>query len=476
MPKSSELENRTSDLTVNEYFHFPLDFNKNLITTRHGGWVVLSGEEYDFLKSRRFNENSELFQKLEGSGILLTERGKRKVIRDLKIENSHLFNPTNYHVIAVTNKCNFNCIYCHPDANPQKDEMTEATAKKILDFIFSIPMLRNCQIVIEGGEPLLKWDLMKFIHKEGKRKAEEKNLEFHFSFTTNASLMTEKIAEEISEMKIYPCLSFDGPKELHDKQRPLIDGRGSYDKVTYWFRELREKYKTRAHAIPVITNISLKYGPKAFIDEYLKLGQESVFFKPFRASGRALKSIDNLEMKPEDFFNFWKEGIEYCISLNKKGIKIRELNTIYFITNILSPHRKSMCHRRPCGAGLSILSYNSDGTINGCDATRGQGFLDLGHVDEDDYPTIRSRALPLLALAPDLIPVCSSCPFVAYCSLCLADNFGRENDLYPKVPRSFGCQWQKLAFSYLFQKFSKNDEDAEILRSWGYNCGGRGIT
>lgn len=455
-----------TEVIQNEYFSFPLGSNLTLISTRHGGWIILSDDEYKAFKSKKFDEDSELFKKLEEVGIILTKRSIRKITRDLRIENRFLFSPPNYHVIAVTNKCNFNCIYCHPDALPQKDEMNEKTAKKVLDFIFSIPMAGICQIIIEGGEPLLKWDLIKFLHRESSKRAKEKNLNLRFSFTTNLSLMTDKIAQELSEMEINPCVSLDGPKELHDKQRPFVGGGGSYDKVVYWMEKLKNKYKLRLSAIPVITNLSLKYGPEAIVDEYLKAGLNMVFFKPFRASGRALASFKELEMKPEDFYNFWKRGIEYCLSLNKKGTRIRELNTVYFITNILSPYRKSMCHRRPCGAGFSILSYNADGTINGCDSARGQGFLDFGHVDKDDYQTIRSRTLPLLALSPDLTPICSTCPFMAYCGLCLADIYGRENDLYPKIPRSFNCRWQKLVFEYLFKKFSEDKEDAKILQSW----------
>jgi len=450
---------------INEFFSFPLG-DKILVTTRHGGWNILSDEQYQLLKSGKVDENSELFKNLEGAGIILTENGTRKVIQDLSIENNFLHLPTRYHVIAVNNKCNFNCIYCHPNATPREDEMKTETARKVLDFIFSIPMQRSCHIVIEGGEPLLNWDLIKFIFQEGKKKAAEKNLKLRFSFTTNLSLMTDEIAQEFSDMRVIPCVSFDGPKELHDKQRPFVGGRGSYDTVTYWFKKLRNDYKINIHAIPVITNISLKYGPEAIIDEYLKLGEEVVFFKPFRASGRALASFKELDMKPQDFYDFWRRGIEYCFSLNKKGIKIRELTTSYYITNILSPQRWSMCHRRPCGAGFSILSYSPNGTINGCDATRGQGFLELGHVDEDDYPTIRSRVLPLLALSPDLTPICSTCPFMAYCRHCLSDVYGRENDLYPKIPRSFECHWQKAAFEYLFQKISEDTKDAQILLSW----------
>jgi len=117
-----------------------------------------------------------------------------------------------------------------------------------------------------------------------------------------------------------------------------------------------------------------------------------------------------------------------------------------------------------------MLSYNCDGIINACDSTRIIDFLNLGNVNTDNYSAIREKALPLLTLTPDLIPICRNCPFIAYCGTCLADTAGRENDIYPKVPRSFNCQWQKMAFKYLFKKFLEDKEDAQILRSWIQSC------
>ena len=457
-------------MLFNEYFPFSLDPEHILLTTRHGGWVILSQEEYHKVKLNNLDKNSELFSRLEKPGIVLTETSFKKIIGDLRIENRALFSHPRYHVIDVTNKCNFNCIYCHPDAGPEKDEMDESMAKKVLDFIFSIPT-RHCQIVIEGGEPLLKWDLIKFIFREAKKRVKEKGVRsLRFSLTTNLSLMTDEIAKGLSEMQISPAVSFDGPKELHNKHRPFIGGKGSYDTVTYWFKKLKEDYKLKPSFLPLITNISLKYGPKAIVDEFLKFGDDLVFFKPFRPSGRALVHLKELEMTPEDFYNFWEEGIEYCLSLNKKGIKIKERGAMDMVGNILTPHRGSMCQRRPCGAGgFPMLSYQYDGSIHACDSLRSIDFFKLGNVEEDTYQTVREKALPLLALAPDLIPICSSCPFMAYCGICLADTAGRENDIYPKIPRSFSCKWQKMAFKYLFKKFLENGEDAQILRSWVRN-------
>jgi radical SAM protein with 4Fe4S-binding SPASM domain len=456
-----------SQTLLNEHFVHTLGKEGVLLTTRHGGWCLLSEEEYGSFKSNQIAQDSPLFQKVEDAGIVLNKKTAKKIVSDLRKENSFLYRPANYHVISVTEKCNFNCIYCHPDAGPGKKEMDENMARKVLDFIFDIPM-QICHIVIQGGEPLLKWDLIKFIYKEAGKRAKEKGIKkLNFSITTNLSLMTEKIAEELKGMDIVLSASFDGPEELHNRHRPFVDGRGSYKTVVDWFQRLKNEYKIRISFLPLITRISLEYGPKAIIDEFLKFGDSLVFFKEFRPTGRALTNLKELEMKPEEFFNFWREGIEYCISLNKKGIKMKERSATYLITNILTNNRPSMCVRRPCGAGgFPMLSYSYDGIIHACDSLRSVDFFALGNVEEDDYQAVRKKALPLLALAPDLIPVCSACPFAAYCGLCLGEASGVENDMYPKIPRSFSCRWQKMALEYLFSKLSKNDKDAIILKSW----------
>jgi len=51
--------------TLNEYFPFPLESNHTLLTTRHGGWLILSNKEYGIFKLDKLNQNSELFKNLE---------------------------------------------------------------------------------------------------------------------------------------------------------------------------------------------------------------------------------------------------------------------------------------------------------------------------------------------------------------------------------------------------------------------------
>ncbi len=446
--------------SLNEHFEARLDEDRILITTRHGGWIVLSNEEYDLFKKNP-REDEILFRELERVGIILTERNIKNILGDLRKQHNSLFSYPSFNVISVTDRCNLDCIYCHPNANPQMDQMDQDMADDVLDFIFNTPT-KSKQIILQGGEPLLNFNLVQYIYEESKRRSEEKKIRLRFSFGTNLTLMDEDIAKEIKKMGIIPCTSLDGPKELHDQQRPYIGGRGSYEDVVYWIKTLREDFDIAVSSLATMTQYSIDCGAKKIIDEYRNLGINEVFFKPFRPSGRAVDN--NLYMNPEDFFNFWREGIEYCIKLCKNGDPMVERQSREAIENFLYANRRCMCATRPCGAGISMISYGCDGTIIACDSARNNDFLDIGHIRSDDYRTIRSRIMPLVTLSSDLIPVCSTCEYMAFCNTCLCCNYGFHNDLYPKVPRDFECKWRKKALQYLFQKLTGGD--GPILRSW----------
>lgn len=57
---------------------------------------------------------------------------------------------------------------------------------------------------------------------------------------TNAALVTPEIARFIAEQKINPGVSIDGPKEIHDKMRILLNEGGSFDETVRGWWLLKE--------------------------------------------------------------------------------------------------------------------------------------------------------------------------------------------------------------------------------------------
>lgn len=67
--------------------------------------------------------------------------------------------------MVPTNRCNMACVYCHARAGSDSQrelDMTDEVLYKTVDFFFSVPRLGRKEIKIEfqGGEPLLRYDLI----------------------------------------------------------------------------------------------------------------------------------------------------------------------------------------------------------------------------------------------------------------------------------------------------------------------------
>lgn len=139
-----------------------------LITTNHGSWVFLSKEEYALFKKGEIEE--PLLSLLKEKGILITEDNIQNIVKDYKKKCAFLFQGTSLHIIVPTLRCNHHCVYCHSKAQPldaKGYDMDEETAKKTVDFIFQTPS-RAITIEFQGGEPLLKFDIVEFIVKYAK--------------------------------------------------------------------------------------------------------------------------------------------------------------------------------------------------------------------------------------------------------------------------------------------------------------------
>lgn len=137
--------------------------------------------------------------------------------------------------LQVTQQCNLRCKYCpysgsyynrkHGSASMKAD-----TAKKAIDFYIKHSYNKKMlNIGFYGGEPLIQYDLIKELAAYSRIQGEGKEVSFHM--TTNATLLNREIIRFLAENKFKLTISLDGPRELHDKNRESVDGKGSFDKV-----------------------------------------------------------------------------------------------------------------------------------------------------------------------------------------------------------------------------------------------------
>lgn len=139
------------------------------------------------------------------------------------------YNPRNI-TLFLTEKCNLKCIYCY-EGIEEKQDLSFETAKKAIDTLITNTQSKKISITFFGGEPLLKFDLLKKITEYAKQQCEQADKKVHFSMTTNATILSPEIMDFLKEHKITGLLSIDGGEETQNKNRPLVNSNNSFNKI-----------------------------------------------------------------------------------------------------------------------------------------------------------------------------------------------------------------------------------------------------
>ena len=460
-----------SEYKTNPYKHHRFARNRILVTTKHGGWVVLDGEEFEMLERDKIRKDLILFKSLEENGIILTKRNLESIVSRQRERLSHLFNGVSLHIITPTLRCNQACSYCHARAKNIKEkkyDMDEKTAKDVVDFIFESPS-PEIGIEFQGGEPLANFPIVKYIIQYSKQKAEEKGKKVKYMLVTNLTMMDESILKYLIKNNVSLCTSFDGPKEVHDKNRRYINGSGTYEDVVYWIDKIKNEYKYPLGALPTITKFSLSHG-KDIVDEYAKRGFKSIRIRHMVNAGFANERWSQLGYSAEDFLDFWKSSLDYIIKLNQRDANIVEGVSLIILKNILSSkHQPYTCFSSPCGAALTQLAYDYNGDVFMCDEARSFEIFKLGNVKENCYEDVMTSpaTLNIIGLTSGLSSMCDNCVWHPYCGNCLVSSYGQHKTIVPKIPVNRECKIRGGMVKHIFDILT-GSEKKSILMKW-YN-------
>lgn len=428
-----------------------------LITTDYGSWAYLTDEEYEQMKKNDMKEPLAIL--LKEKGILLNETNMDTIIEDYRKKYSYLFQGTSLHIIIPTLRCNLKCVYCHSKSKPEDAkgyDMDEATAKKTADFIFQTPS-KAITIEFQGGEPLLKFDIVKYIVTYAKKLNMKYKKDLKFDLVTNLTLMNDEILDFVMKEKIGLCASLDGCKEVHDKNRQ------DYDKTVFWIKKIKERYSVRV--MPLITKYSLPYY-KEIVDEYVKLNLNTIWIKPLNNLGYAKENWDETGITAEEFLSFWKKALDYIIQVNKKTF-LRENS----ITIILRKILKKECYnfadlQSPCGAAISQLAYNYDGTIYPCDEGRLFEIFKLGTVDNKYEDIFASKdTLSIVESSINDNPACERCVYKPYCGLCPVCSYSETHNVITQLPNR-RCKILMGMFDHVFEKLLFDEDYRKAFFSW----------
>lgn len=127
--------------------------------------------------------------------------------------------------LVMTKACMLKCHYCFADPLHKANPLTLATAQKTIALI---PPERPLNIAFFGGEPLIAWERIREIVAYAENLAQARKVAVKFSITTNATILNADKARYMDAHGFSVIVSLDGTEKLHNANRPLRNGKGSY--------------------------------------------------------------------------------------------------------------------------------------------------------------------------------------------------------------------------------------------------------
>ncbi len=162
-----------------------------------------------------------------------------------------------YVALTIANSgCNLGCSYCVSYAGDSFRTDATRTAEKgdtrgdiILSVVDQFIRRRvehgesGARIAFNGGEILLRWPLIRRVLHHVRESYPD--FEVLYGMNTNATLLSEDIARELSEFGVAIDVSVDGYKELHDSSRIYHGGAPSFDRVMEGVAHYNERSPSR---------------------------------------------------------------------------------------------------------------------------------------------------------------------------------------------------------------------------------------
>ena len=276
--------------------------------------------------------------------------------------------------IEITALCNQKCRHCynywrHLDT-PRPNEMSSEDLGCVLRKLTEAKVV---QLTFTGGEPLLRPDALMSSVSEAYK------LSLGFGMNSNATLITDEIARELSSAGLQHALvSVLGPPAIHNM---LGGGAASFDKTMNGINHLMQ------HGIPVSTNMVVS---KLNLDVMFETAQllKSSGIQMFCAGPMVPSCYDNITMC------LGGEEVKRCLSCLIRIEKELGLNI-----DILEPLPRCMFSKeedssfarffgnRACSAGVSTCVISSSGDARPCV----HSDVEYGNLLREDFDLIWKR-------------------------------------------------------------------------------------
>lgn len=288
-------------------------------------------------------------------------------------------------LLLLTENCNLRCGYCYSHGGESKTNLPIHMAKSAIDLIVTNAASQGTIAKIRyhgGGEPTLRWETLTETTAYLRASAREAGIQSHTTLNTNGVLSRQKIdwiADNIDSVFV----SFDGPREVQNLQRPLAGGGGTFDAV--WKTMERLSAARKPFAIrSTITADNCDRMPE-LVEMVAGLGISGVELEPLTRCGRAY-TTGAIPPTPQQYIHAYKEAHRRARELNVRllysGIRLGGISHIFCGAAgrnfaVTPSGLATMCHRVSDPSEPGSDSY----IFGGYSETSGRFEFDFAKVD-----------------------------------------------------------------------------------------------
>lgn len=461
-------------------FKFTRMHGKELLVNEAGEFLFAPSGTVAQLADEQFDTDSDLYRDLKAKHFLYDNVSSPLLdvlATKVRTKYDHMMGGTKLHIFVVTLRCDHSCAYCQVSRQAESRgefDMSRTTADQALSMMMDSPA-RALTLEIQGGEPLVAFDLIQYLIPRAKSLARERGKNLDLVLCTNLSRVTNDILHYFRCEGVKVSTSLDGPAFLHNKNRPR-PGNNSYEKAIEGIELSRAilGYENVA-ALMTTTSASLDY-PIEIVDEYVRRDFHSIFLRPLSPYGFAVKTRDRTGYEMNRFLDFYKKGLAHILDVNRRGYRLAEVYTQILLTKILTPHgTRYVDMQSPAGEAWNVLVYNYDGDVYASDESRMLAEMHdrtfrLGNVYRDTRRSIFTSdpALRMFeASCNQALAGCSDCAFQTYCAADPIYHHATQGDMYGSRPTSGFCSRNMEVIKHLFSIIEESDpETMRILWSW----------